>query len=434
MASLAEQLAAARRQAEALLAKTQTLKKAEEGGLKITPQTTVQQAEAFIASPPPAPAPAPAPTLDADAADLLRDVGIDMDKPTGVATSDPATAPADVDRATDAKAKDDQIADLTRDKKLKDLRDALGIAEPPTAAGLAGLRKDLTTKAGIADIEDDIADLEGRKLALADEFKKFGHDVFRGQDMRIAARRLGEEGRRLTEILDGLEREELVLSRKLANKNTTIDQIMKYTQQDFQNALSAYSAQYKAAIDLHNILDEEEDDLVKDAKANLQILSDSIRASIQAGKMTADAITDQQKEQIAQLEQQAGIPKGATLALIDATRPDEKQVYTKVDDNGTLHHVTSNPDGSLNVRTVEDVDTPKGGAPFLTRDWFTSTFTMDQLKDQAKASGFTRGGGFLGFGVGPEGVEDYLNYVEESIKAYREAGFSDKDILKMMQK
>lgn len=72
------------------------------------------------------------------------------------------------------------------------------------------------------------------------------------------------------------------------------------------------------------------------------------------------------------------------------------------------------------------------GEEFLTRDYFKNLLTTDQLKKAAADEGF-KAGGFLGIGVGDQGVNDYLDYLEETIKSYREAGYSDKEILDMMQ-
>lgn len=68
---------------------------------------------------------------------------------------------------------------------------------------------------------------------------------------------------------------------------------------------------------------------------------------------------------------------------------------------------------------------------FLTRDYFEGLFTKDQLEAAAAKAGFT-GGGFLGVGVGKQGITDYLDYIEKAVASYRTAGYSDKEILDMM--
>jgi hypothetical protein len=70
---------------------------------------------------------------------------------------------------------------------------------------------------------------------------------------------------------------------------------------------------------------------------------------------------------------------------------------------------------------------------FLNTDYFRNIFTSEQLKKAAKEAGYTAGG-FLGFGVGEQGINDYLNYLMTTISQYRKAGFSDEEILSLMKK
>lgn len=70
-----------------------------------------------------------------------------------------------------------------------------------------------------------------------------------------------------------------------------------------------------------------------------------------------------------------------------------------------------------------------GGGQFLNADWFKSSYTTDQLYSQAQTAG--KGVGL--FGSKDQAVTDYLADLQKTIDAYRSAGFSDNDILKMMK-
>jgi hypothetical protein len=70
---------------------------------------------------------------------------------------------------------------------------------------------------------------------------------------------------------------------------------------------------------------------------------------------------------------------------------------------------------------------------FLSQDYFKNIFTKDQLKASAKKAGFTAGG-FLGIGVGDQGINDYLDYLMKVVEQYRKAGLSDSEILDKMNK
>lgn len=72
------------------------------------------------------------------------------------------------------------------------------------------------------------------------------------------------------------------------------------------------------------------------------------------------------------------------------------------------------------------------GTEFLNTDFFKRTFTEEQLEESAKKAGFETEGGV--FGIGKEAlVDEYLVSVEAIVKTYRDAGFNDREILKLMQ-
>jgi hypothetical protein len=63
--------------------------------------------------------------------------------------------------------------------------------------------------------------------------------------------------------------------------------------------------------------------------------------------------------------------------------------------------------------------TVRFGKKFLNADFFSSVFSKSELSKQAKAANMSE--------------EAYLNYLEGSVQAWRDQGFSDIDIKKMMQ-
>ena len=65
---------------------------------------------------------------------------------------------------------------------------------------------------------------------------------------------------------------------------------------------------------------------------------------------------------------------------------------------------------------------------FLSKDYFKGLFTEDQMKAAAKDAGFR------GFWTGWESEkEKYLEYLMKTVESYRQAGFTDKEILNKMQ-
>lgn len=78
----------------------------------------------------------------------------------------------------------------------------------------------------------------------------------------------------------------------------------------------------------------------------------------------------------------------------------------------------------------------ESGEVFLDKDYFKNLYTMDQLEESAAERGYTAGG-FFGIGVGRgegEGVDQYLDWLMSLVEQYREAGYSDKEILDMFPK
>jgi len=72
------------------------------------------------------------------------------------------------------------------------------------------------------------------------------------------------------------------------------------------------------------------------------------------------------------------------------------------------------------------------GEQFLTKDYFSKLFTTTQLEDAAAEAGFGDMGEGI-FNLKDVNTGDYLDYLDGVIESYRQAGFSDQEILKQMQ-
>jgi len=70
----------------------------------------------------------------------------------------------------------------------------------------------------------------------------------------------------------------------------------------------------------------------------------------------------------------------------------------------------------------------KDNSQFLTKDYFTSLFTEDQLMKAAEDAGFR---GILTSWATEK--DKYLTYLESTVNAYRTAGYTDKEILNLMK-
>jgi len=107
--------------------------------------------------------------------------------------------------------------------------------------------------------------------------------------------------------------------------------------------------------------------------------------------------------------------------ILDASDVTDDQAQTL---RNTLSGITPLQQQSIDEETAE-------AAPFLNKDYFTKLYGTG-LKDAASAGGFT-GGGFLGIGTGQKGIDAFLDDLMDKVKLYHQSGYTDKEILKIMQ-
>lgn len=70
---------------------------------------------------------------------------------------------------------------------------------------------------------------------------------------------------------------------------------------------------------------------------------------------------------------------------------------------------------------------------FLNKEYFRSLFGEDKLKEDAKEAGAVTGGNdWIPFNESGD-TETYLSSLEQTVNLYRQAGYTDQEILKMMQ-
>jgi len=203
----------------------------------------------------------------------------------------------------------------------------------------------------------ELASILDAKLQIQEEFQQFGE----GQVGLPEAGRQGaisEKGRELNRKLDVLNRRELVLEVKKRNRNNTINSLMQLGQQSFADATAQYNTSWNQAMQIISVFDKEEDELQINAKVSLAVRENAIKVQIEAGKLTFDQITGIQRAEIEDLEIQAGLPLGSTLAVLSSLREGEEKVYSGVDDNGTFTYITKSASGEFNIQKTLGVVAP----------------------------------------------------------------------------
>ena len=244
------------------------------------------------------------------------------------------------------------------------------IPKAPTFTAPEDLTKLAGAKADRETLAREQESLLAERLALDAEFQQFASQQGKGvtEAGRIGA--ISEERRNYDYRKAQLDRQELVLETKLANRNTTIKEIMGNQQTDFANATAQYDKAFNQALKMYDIMDDEADEIKANAKANLDVLGSMYSSQIEAGKLSPLSITLAQKRELEKLELQAGLPIGSTLAIIQTLKPGEEEIYKSFDKNtGNLYITTKNASGKVTTKII------KAGAPDAS-DAETNTITQ----------------------------------------------------------
>lgn len=248
-------------------------------------------------------------------------------------------------------------------ERYKELQKELGLGKAPTApdyftsadkARLGTARDERTA------IEAEMATILNERLAIDEELQKFGINAGEGttEAGRIGA--VSEAQRNANERLMVLNRRELVLETKLRSRNTVISELMGLQKEDYANAVEQYNTQFSRAMQLYAIFDEEQDEARADAKeaknelktsakANLDVLSNAYQKQIESGQITQ--LSGMQRAKLEELETQAGLPIGSTMAVLSTLKPSEEKLWAGVDDFGNFKYIYRDTNGSIGVRT-----------------------------------------------------------------------------------
>lgn len=246
------------------------------------------------------------------------------------------------------------------------LKDALGLGQSPTLPDIFGSTDQKSLNLARQERDTINTELEGilnERIQLQEEFRKFQSNAGKGTTEAGRQGIVSEEGRKIQEQFDVLNRRELVLETKLGNRNGVIKELMGLQQQEYADAVSQYNTQFSQALQIYNLFDKEDDELKSNAKANLEVLSNSIKAQVESGQLSPDQITSVQRRQLEELELQSGLPTGSTLAVLQSLKPGEEKLYSGVDDFGNFVYITRNAQGVINTKKVPGAvpQKPTGG-------------------------------------------------------------------------
>lgn len=184
----------------------------------------------------------------------------------------------------------------------------------PKPTSLVDTYGSLKTKEGVTNLETQLNDLTTQQSdILAQRDARIASEKSKPVDLSLAAGRISEVEQQENTRLTAIQNQITSVQNQLKQKTDAIDTIMKYTQQDYQNASDAYEKQFSNNIQAINLVrgiqQDQKSDQQKaedDARANLQIIYNSI----QSGGTSTDKLSATEKLRISKLELQAGLPSG----------------------------------------------------------------------------------------------------------------------------
>lgn len=182
-----------------------------------------------------------------------------------------------------------------------------------------------------------------------------------------------------------------------------------------------------------------------DVVRNVQKMSDPVAAAQAAGswKRQFDLAEEARKRSLSgpgTISSEYKLTSDQRSALIGAgfSTEDIQNIQDNIKNGYTIDDILNIPGLSDVQRKAlgETFTVPTTEEQFLTQDYFAGLYGglgSSALKKAAKKAGF---GGFLGglTGVSTKEQQRFLDSIEGKVKKYRQAGYSDKEILKLMQK
>jgi hypothetical protein len=213
-----------------------------------------------------------------------------------------------------------------------------------------------------AGIQTELETIFDQRLKLQEEFR--GIQARAGEGVTRAGREaiVTEAGRKIQEQLDVLNRRELVLETKLGNRQNTIREIMRLQQQDFANASQRYNQQFPQAVQMYNLVgkdDKESNELQRNAKASLKILTDSIQDRLEDPDFNFADISKSTLRELDELDLQAGYETGFTQTLLQNFDQGEKESIRTQSDAGDIYVTSLKRDGTQTIRVARGGAAPK---------------------------------------------------------------------------
>jgi hypothetical protein len=211
---------------------------------------------------------------------------------------------------------------------------------------------------GLSALEDEIGLYEEDKANLEAELRKFKVKEYEGQSLGFAVGRISTAQQVVQDQLDFIARQENAAINKLNYKNAYIENVMKLTQQDYDNANSSYQYEFNKALQIQSQVSTEKNQIRDDARATLTtIVNNMSKSGIELTSLDPAMLAN-----ISTLELQAGAPVGSTIEFYKAD-PKANILFsgTDTDADGNNFYYQVDTDGNKKITYTGGVSTSGSG-------------------------------------------------------------------------
>jgi hypothetical protein len=265
------------------------------------------------------------------------------------------------DEIADREAENIPTPPITDETDFNDFEESIG--KRPTIESQRDVYAKQREQLGIEALEDTVNMWDEKIAESLANLEKFKRAEYEGQSLGFAQGRISTEQQLVQDQLDFYTRQQNAAINKLNYKNKYIENIMKLTQQDYDNANSAYQFEFNKSLQIQQMVTTEKNQIRDDSRAMLTtIVNNMSKAGIDINSLDPAMLSN-----ISTLELQAGAPLGSTVAFYQAD-PNANVMYQGVTTDASgkeyYYQVVNDPTtGGTKVNQIPTGGTSKKNEP-----------------------------------------------------------------------
>lgn len=224
------------------------------------------------------------------------------------------------DAAKFANATGSQLSGVqSRDEIRASLESELNLPDRPEVPSLLETFKTQKTEAGLDTLQEEINTLTAQERELiAEDRQRKANEKSKPEALGVIAGRVTEIERQSAERLDVIQRQKAYKIDQYNSALTSIQMIMQFTQQDYENASADFNSQFTQGLQMIDAIsgiqrDQKTDQQrrIDNANATLSVMMNAITS----GNLSYSSLSADQKLNISKMEAQAGLPVGFVANL-----------------------------------------------------------------------------------------------------------------------